>query len=272
MIRCIKRKPGPFLAPFINYYFLFEQTKTAGDLSFQRVTPDGCFELNFNLCAPLERKESDGRVFEQNDFYVVGRHYRNYLVNHSEHARMFGIRFYPGGLRPFIRSSSSDIVDQFVTQEEIFGSKIKLLHDRVLNSATMDEKIQRVEDFFQQLYLSRNEDLLVTDAVRKIANSRGNIDLDRLSSSYNLSSRRIQQRFNNSIGVSPKMFSRLIKFRFSLKRLHFLRPGEKLTQLAYECGYYDQAHFIHDFKSFAGVSPQKYLVENHVLNRLISSE
>lgn len=271
MISCSHYQPNRFLSQFIKCYFFLEEEIALGDIPFQRVTPDGCTEINFNLCAPIRRKDATGRIFVQDDFYLINRVSRHYFVQQTAGVRMFGIRFQPWGLRPFIKIKGSDVADSFLTQEAVFGRKVKVLQEKVLRAANVNDAIGNVEAYFiSELYDTKSDDLLVNDAMKGIIASNGNVDLQRLYSRYGLTPRRMQQRFSDFTGISPKMFARLVKFRFALKQLHSLASNDNLTNVAYAAGYYDQSHFIRDFKFFAGVSPHRYLLGNHSLNLLMS--
>jgi len=271
MVICSHRRPRGFFSKFVKSYFWLEEEIDSVNAPFQRVTPDGCTEVNFNLGAPVRRKEASGRTFIQDDFYLINRVSQHYFVQQTAQVSMFGIKFQPWGLRPFIKIKRSEVTDKFLTHEEVFGRNVKVLQEKVLHTINVSDIIATVEDFFvRELYDTASDDLLVVDAMQKILAANGKVDLDRIYSRYGLTPRRIQQRFSDFAGTSPKMFARLVKFRFALKKLHSITPHGSLTNVAYDAGYYDQSHFIHDFKFFAGVNPQRYLSNNHTLNLLMA--
>ena len=271
MKSCSQHKPNRFLSRYIQCFFLLEQGSPPDSTHFQRITPDGCAEINFNLCSPMKRMESTGRTFVQDDFYLIRRVSQHYFVQQPTSVQMFGIRFYPWGLRPFLPVKVSEITDTFLTPEEVFGSRSRILQEKIYGSANKKEMIANAEAYFsEELYNASSDDVVVSDAMQRIIAAKGTIDLDNLTTRYGLTSRRIQQRFSDFAGCGPKMFARLVRFRFALRRLHTIALNAKLTDVAYDSGYYDQPHFIRDFKLFAGISPYKYLSQDHTLNRMMS--
>jgi AraC-like DNA-binding protein len=111
--------------------------------------------------------------------------------------------------------------------------------------------------------------LLIRDALWFIDSHHGLIDLPTFYNRYSQSNRRLQMIFEQSIGMSPKKYSRLKRFHYTLTQLTSttgLTTG--LTSLALDTGYYDQAHFIHEFKAFAGTHPGGFLQESNQLNAI----
>ncbi len=235
----------------------------------QRLTPDGYVEINFSMDAPMKRKNSDGTSFIMINFYLTSRFSDHYFVQPIGAVRMIGIRFFPWGIRPFIKVPASEIADRFLTHEEIFGSRIKALQQMVLDADAPRNAIREIEKYFiLELYRQEHDDMIVSKIARRIYDSKGIINLDELCSASNLSVRRIEQRFNDALGVCPKLYSRLAKFQHAMQQLSCTSDDDNLTGIAYDCGYFDQSHFIKDFKDFAGITPQKYLSETHPLNDL----
>ncbi|GEM_PF-1006334 len=273
MISCRSYSPCALLQNHIRFYYLFEHSGSPADASFQLVTPDGCVEINFNLQSPLHRREQTGELKIQNNFYVVSRFSHHYYLKRSGTVRMIGIRFYPWGIHPFIKCAANEIADKMLDQEDIFGSSINSLREQVLNISSPEKAVRAIENFFiKKLYSPDKNDSIVMDAAERILNSKGRINMKALLAPYNISSRRIQQRFNENIGVSPSFFKRLIKFLYALRQIHSLNGAANLLDVTYESGYFDQPHFNHDFKIFSGLTPKKYLSEEFPLNKLMSAE
>ncbi|MCI0416891.1 helix-turn-helix domain-containing protein [bacterium] len=99
------------------------------------------------------------------------------------------------------------------------------------------EMIANAEAYFiGELYNAASDDLVVYDAMKRIIAAKGTVNLHRLATRYGLTSRRIQQRFSDFAGCTPKMFARLAKFRFALYKLHTI-SNVSLTDVAYTSGY-----------------------------------
>ena len=100
--------------------------------------------------------------------------------------------------------------------------------------------------------------------------SRGLIDVSSLSEQMNINRRSIERRFASVIGMSPKQLSRVVRLQSTIRILE-QKNFTNLTALAYENGYYDQAHFIKDFKEFTGMSPKTFYAENLRLAAVFAS-
>jgi len=100
----------------------------------------------------------------------------------------------------------------------------------------------------------------VIPAIRQVILTRGQMPIQSLSDQYFLSSRQFTRAFSEYAGFSPKLFSRLLRFEHTLSE--YGNKDKSLTDIAYDCGYYDQSHFIHEFKEFSGHDPRHYFSGN----------
>lgn len=251
--------PSPLLANHVWFYSIFEPR---GE-EVERVTPGGSISIEIQLDPDKAKKEN---------ILILSRFTKPRFVRPSDLGKYFVIAFYPWAVRPFLNVPLSKVTDKKVPLEDIFGPEIKLLHEQIMNVGDEKEIIPIVENYLiKTLYDPAKNDTLVAEAVRHILKSRGLVTVQELARVYNLSVRRLQQRFNETIGVTPKVYSRVTKFQHTLS---LMRDGraKNLTEITYLSGYFDQAHFIHDFQSFSGTSPQKYRSENLVIDTLNAIE
>ena len=119
-------------------------------------------------------------------------------------------------------------------------------------------RIKFVEKLLRSRLVHGVNDELVTTAVELIKEHSGNIKITRLAQKLNISQSQLEKRFRRIVGASPKKFASIVRIR------HVMTLGRdyiSMTQLALEAGYFDQAHFIKAFKSFTGVTPEKYFKE-----------
>ena len=116
--------------------------------------------------------------------------------------------------------------------------------------------------------LSPNE--LAKKSVELLFQLKGQISVNELAHRLATSKRNLERRFLNQIGLSPKQLSKIIRLQTLLKKLE-QNPSGSLTELAMECGYYDQAHFIKDFKEFTGLSPKQFYADNMKMTTLFIS-
>ncbi len=108
---------------------------------------------------------------------------------------------------------------------------------------------------------SQCRDEAMHTAVRYVIHKEDVPGVRQLASAFNLSPRQFERKFKQYAGFSPKLFSRITRFQAAMSRYEPAgkkQSSKSLTQIAFECGYYDQAHFIHEFKTFSGYHPKKY--------------
>jgi AraC-like DNA-binding protein len=270
MIRHEIHTPSSVLQPYVKFFYYFEHQSQSNDEGFERVTPDGTVELNFSLEAPFERKENNESISLKNSSYIVSRLNAHYYVKPKGNVRFIGVRFYPWGIHPFLKIPMTELADQMHTIDDIFGKDIYEVQMLIYETTCQFDAFRIVEDFLiKRLSANNAPDEMVIDLSRKICSSTNHVGLSVLLDNYALSNRRIEQRFKQAIGVSPKNFMKLIRFQRVLNSL-YTTDKNNLTSITYESGYFDQSHFIRDFKAFTGIIPSEYIREPHPVNDLIS--
>ena len=255
---CIYREPSssPQLAGYIRYFFIFEPDAKA----VERVTPNGTVQISFQVNPNLGKGER---------LYILSRFSKTRYVVPTDLGRVIGICFYPWAVRTFLKVPPYELTDKKISLEDIFGTRIISFYEEILNSADHKEAFKIIENYLiKVLHDSHPIDRMVEDASKRILKSYGTVQLNSLVSAYNISERRFEQRFNESLGVTPKFYSRLARFQNSLR---LLNSGINLTEITYQCGYFDQSHFIRDFKLFSGITPNKYLAEKHSVDDICAT-
>ena len=132
-------------------------------------------------------------------------------------------------------------------------SELLILEEKLQESKSDNQKIAVIENFLISKLNPGTQDLLVLSAISMIYKGKGNIRMKDLAKALHTSPSPLEKRFRQKVGTSPKKFSSLIRFKHAIAQY---RPDRPLTDLSYEAGYYDQAHFIKEFRNFAGDSPE----------------
>lgn len=169
----------------------------------------------------------------------------------SPGTEIFAIRFRPGGMG--LALSADELRDAAVEWQAIHPHDARLLKTRLDDATTVNERIAICSAILPTP---------VTDPVQRaiahLEGMRGTADLEWLAAQANVSERQFRRLAVARTGLAPKQLARILRFRHALARLRGAKRGE-LTALALECGYYDQAHFIHEFRQFSGESPVRFL-------------
>jgi AraC-like DNA-binding protein len=234
--------PGPHLSPFVRNYWTLQAAGVPGTSRRQRVVPDGCIDLLFVRHSPTE----DFRAF------LVGTMTRPIFEDVSIHTEYLGVRFAPGGLGHFFRMPAGELTDRIVPLEYL--SAPSRLIEAVADAPDGRTRLQAIEEGLGRWLRSAEPEPILATILDTILASRGMVSIARLARRAGWSPRHLQRVFRERVGVGPKRFCRIVRFKGALHALRH-RPRPDLLQVALEAGYYDQAHFIHDFDRFYGSSP-----------------
>lgn len=174
----------------------------------------------------------------------------------TPNAGMILVQFKPGGVSAFFdfpgpgRFPCSCRLSALVNRQELEDLEGALFH-----TVGPDGKVRIMEDFLCQRLRSQNYDAVVEGAVQHISAARGNIRIGDLSKMLYISGSQLEKRFRKATGISAKKYASLIRIRHLIKDNH---TGNNITGKAYEAGYFDQAHFIRDFKAHTGYTPLRF--------------
>ena len=249
--------PAPELRQYINCYYVIEGDS---EVCESRIVPDGCIEMIFHFDRGSRRYLPDGRVEMMPQMLISGQIARYFIMKKPANSGAIGVRFYPWGAAPFLRIPASHLNEHRPSQEDIFGSSIKELHDQVYSAPCCTESIRRIECFLKRILQNSRfqKESYAIKAARLILTNRGTIRSDQWMRPFSISQRRMEQQFLDVVGLSSKFFSRIVRFQNLLQSILHKRKIS-LTGMAMKFGYFDQAHMIHDFKFFTGQSPKEYL-------------
>jgi transcriptional regulator GlxA family with amidase domain len=143
-----------------------------------------------------------------------------------------------------------------------------MLGDEVVKAPTSEKRIEIIESFLlDKLKTEKAYDELAKTSVELLLKSKGQVTIEALAGQMQTSRRQLERRFSTVIGLSPKQLSKIIRLQATLKMME-QKQFTSLTALAYENGYFDQAHFIKDFKEFTGLSPKQFYAGNLKMSAL----
>ena len=172
--------------------------------------------------------------------------------------RVFGLKFRPGGLRPFLDSSVATLTDRIVPAAQIFGEAILPLATQLRVLDTPEQMAEATSAFLSTRSPAPDPSAtLAASIVDIILNDASLLTVEQLADRVNLSVRSLQRLFQQYVGVAPKWVIRRYRLHELVERLHSGQPLD-FAQLALELGYADQAHLIRDFRDLAGYTPSGY--------------
>ena len=177
----------------------------------------------------------------------------------SQNAGMFGVCFYPNALKSVFGLDADALTDTCADINELARKPDSSLSDRLLNTGSPTRQLDLIFSFLltQISHNTSQQDSVTEYALAKLIQSKGNIPVNELWQSLNISERTLERKFRQSVGIAPKLFARICRFQASLTQLRS-HQYDKLSDIAFENGYADQSHFIRAFSEFSGFSPAQY--------------
>lgn len=137
---------------------------------------------------------------------------------------------------------------------DVLGKDFTELYERIMSSDDLPSKIKLVEQFLLKKVTDSRPMMPIDFAIERLLLSNGNIPIMELASNACMSIRQLQRKFMEQLGLSPKHFSKFIRFS-NAHRMKMLFPHLTWGEISMRCGYFDQMHLIHDFKSIAALNP-----------------
>ncbi|MFC3199538.1 DUF6597 domain-containing transcriptional factor [Parapedobacter deserti] len=261
--------PQPDLAPLVKFYWTLNVPFDPNNQK-QKIIPDGCIEMTFNLGDKIKRYISENEFILHPNAMVMGQRTKSYYILPVGNVDTIAICFYPHGFANFVNTPLEKLVDKEVPVAELFGQlAANTLEQQIIQAIDTQERIELIEAFLlRKLNDKATISNIVKSTVDTLLKTNGSTAI-KVISEDNLSKRRLLERhFKKQIGISPKQLSKVIRLQATLQML-LNQKSETLTEIAYENEYFDQNHFIKDFKEFIGITPKELLGnENFALSAL----
>ncbi|WBX97032.1 helix-turn-helix transcriptional regulator [Chryseobacterium gambrini] len=250
-------EPDQDLTAFIKCYWTLESPKEETPEK-QTIIPDGCMEMIFHYGDLYKQYLDNGNTITQPRCFVIGQLTRPLEIEPTGETGIFSVRFHSEGFLPFTTVPIKEMENTAVSLEKLFGKDGQEIGQQVLNANSTSERIKLIEIFLlDQLTDIETIDRIVKSTVETIITANGQLSVDELSQLTQVNRRQLLRKFSAAIGLSPKQLSRTIRLQAALKML-LNDQFSNLADLAYENEYYDQAHFIKEFKEFTGSTPKEF--------------
>jgi AraC-like DNA-binding protein len=185
---------------------------------------------------------------------VVGPQLTRVTLDINKSHKAVRVGFHPGGLHRLMGLSMAEMIDGSYDAADVFGNEMREVNSKLQEAEKFDAIKDVVEQFLLHKLKSIKPSLPFDKAMLELLRMNGNAAIEEIASLSCLSLRQFERVSKERIGLPPKLFARLVRFSKAY-RLRENFPYLSWTKIAYECGYFDQMHFIRDFKQFAGVAP-----------------
>lgn len=250
--------PSRPLSPYIRHYWVME-AENLTETVWERIIPTGNIELMFHFKNSFI-SEKDHLVSYQPRSFVSGISSSFFNVAANGNCGVIAVTFLPWGACNFFDFHLSEIEETSVDLGDIFCSEIRRIEERICEACTLKRRVHIIEEFlFDKLKPVKSAEFhLLQESINTINTKKGQCRTGELAKKLNVSAKNLERKFSAFVGKTPKQFSRIVRFQ-EIIRCMSSGQSAKSTDLAYDNGYFDQAHFIKDFKTLSGYTPSEFL-------------
>ena len=254
-------QPSGFLKNYIKNYCFMESDIYDADV-IERVIPTENIQIMFHYKNPFVVLHSKALVIKQPKSILSGLCDSYSDVSTNGETGVVFISFRPTGACHFFNFPLSEIENQSVDMKKIFNSEIRQIEELLYLKDTIKEKMAVIENFLIRRYspIPSYDDLLIQKGIEIVKNRKGQTNAKYLSDCLYTTPKTLERKFSKYLGKTTKQIIKLIRFQAILQDLS-INKNLSLTEYTYRNGYFDQSHFIKDFKTYSGYTPKDFLVK-----------
>lgn len=261
--------PSSDLRDIVKYYWIVKVEETCNDKKMAKISPTGFPELIFHFGDTVSINTCEGKVADkQSECIIAGQITQPVIVIMKSYLNCLCVKLHPWSLSILFGIKSTEFVNQAVCIDNVMPQAKRLIHEQLSCTANDMEKISIVEGYLRCIVKKNNYhvDPLTAKVISFIQQGNNNL-ISGLSNDFHISSRTLQRRFNDNVGISAKMLSRIVRFN---KAYHLIQhqPCLNMQDICFNLGYYDLPHMIKEFVEFSGVSPLQYFKNENPYSKL----
>jgi AraC-like DNA-binding protein len=244
--------PPVSLEKFVRYFWVLE-SKTAYT---HHSMGSGCPELIFHYTNQFHeiKEKGEREISFHSGLHAASCNSRQFIT--SSAFGIFGAYLYPYAITELFGIGANTLINQMPNLPTLLGNDGRILEEEMLLAKSNAARYNILSTFLEnRLLKSKQQHLPVFDVIRQVIESGGAKKVQEVHTEAYLSLRQFERVFRHYTGMAPKTFTRISRFHRALEQYG---SHNSLTQIAYHCGYYDQSHFIHDFKEFSGLHPKTF--------------
>lgn len=247
--------PSDILSRYVKYYWTCAHDRDALEVMY----PTGCVEFCIDISDGDTVRHRGNRSMTVPRLEVLGHWTIPTKAAIKKGNTCLITRFHPYAGSLFFPNPVSDFTNESIDLYDVLSKESGEFYHRLMEQPLLEQKVKVLEAFLIDRLVGtwKNQEKieLVEGLCDSICRNGESFDIERLAAEFGFSQRYIQKLFLNYVGITPKSFFSVQRFN---KSLELVRAANiSLTNIAYECGYYDQAHFIKEFKSYTGMSPSQ---------------
>lgn len=250
----------PLLKEHIEKLWVFENQRRIPDASTKMIVPDGKIKLILPFRNGLSgQRQGMYKLSRQHQMTLIGISDLPFIVDAEQDAPsgIIGVEFTTIGAYRFFNLKQSDLKNRIFKLEELLGKVVRNLEIQIAEKEKLNDKIRLLQEYLISQFAKTQPDTVFEFCVQQIKKTNGGISVKQLEKATGYSSRWLNMKFEENVGMSPKSLCAIIRFQAIYQAL-LSHPPSILQNKAYYDLYYDQSHFIREFKRFTGTSPTKF--------------
>jgi len=258
--------PHPCLGKLIECYWMMQSDDRSPRI--EKIIPDGFTELIFNY-KDVYKAKTDGEWHLQEPNLLAGQISRFFYLENTGVTGSFAVKLRPSALTQLFNIRMDLYLDKIVDLDTFPDPHLSTMKTKILPFVNEKDLKQKLDHYFIALSHKASKNPL-EEALDLLFTSHGMASVKELTARAKLSERQLERLFKEYIGLPPKYYARIIRFNYIFQLIR--SNNSTWAEIVYQSGYYDQSHFIRDFKAFTGEDPSAYYFEeknmaNFFLNR-----
>jgi AraC-like DNA-binding protein len=257
--------PGPPVSRYVNHFWYYDGY--ARPQSKEKLLPNAVMELVIDLDGSPKRLFCRGGHRLDQDYrgaWLSGLQTEFLVIEARLGSSMMGVHFRTLGAGAFFPLPMAELAKDVVELEAILGPEARHLREQLLDAPAPETKFRILERFLARRIATLDGDTdrgerLVGHVVERLRQTEQPVSIQRLADELGVTRRHLARLFRTQVGLGPKALARILRFQQVIETVES-RGAETLcwADLAYRCGYYDQSHFVQEFREFAGIRPSEY--------------
>ncbi|MNK83124.1 Bifunctional transcriptional activator/DNA repair enzyme AdaA [compost metagenome] len=237
--------PSKALQPFVACYWFLNSVTPLYEVVPHRVLPDGCVDILVD--------------FTSGEAHFVGVMSEADIVPLISIVQLMGIRFLPHSLPLLLKGEAGFVANSMLGLTEVWGSEAGFIEELSASGLMAEQRVKVIERALLSWFGQDHVDPKWSGLLNLISERKGRITIAELADYYTVSERHISRTFKSVMGITAKEYTNIIRFQGVLQYLKQSGSTVDWADLSLNSGYYDQSHFIHEFKKRYGITPGRLI-------------
>lgn len=258
-------KPHALLVPYIECYWKADAERPPFREE-ESLIPDGTIELMFNFGDDYVQVRNGERVAVKGS-HIIGIRKKTLRISQSSSQHIFSVRFRVGGTYPFFGVPMHLFANRFWDMHDLLGGAYRELEEQ-LYEADDDTRIRLADRYFLAKLFGRDSRISLAATCSNWMLEHPHLSIADACRAFGTNYKTLERHFSTVIGLTPNELLKIRRFNKVILEMYNCR-NKTLTAAAYASGYYDQSHFIREFKQLSGLTPRGFLKEQFTIVKVI---